>query len=167
MRLNFLNAVCLPFFSKAFRFGCLAFRAITLTSIGAIVCVPIRAMGFLRVNVCARGRVAFRIFRRGDRIQMLRIYACPISAHMIHNETGRDRLVSEVHCNTMSLTACSPESDYAVTIPVLLSVPYFAIAYQRPLAVESLNFFRRCVAHIYPFSLDSVAYKVSMLEVAL
>lgn len=141
MALNLKDALGLPLVSQSFRLRLFALGAVTLASVVAVVKMSQRTVRLLRVDVAGRCRISFRVFRRCDGVQVLRVHAGSVSTGMVDHEAVWYRPVRHPHRYAMSLPAGPAKCKHAVSVLVLVPDPQQAIARLLGLALETVEFF--------------------------
>jgi hypothetical protein len=121
---------------------------VSTISDGFIKWMPILTVGLLAVYV-RNGRTVFHsVFCDSNALEVLRINARSVSAHVIHNVTVRYFSFSRVPSNSMRPATCPSKVEEAVSVAVKRTLPHNAVSLFFCFCVKTLGFFVSEVAHI-------------------
>lgn len=146
MDLNLHDPFGLPLRAQAFAFFSLAFGAVTLSSINAIVRVALRAVRLLRVDVRKRGRIAPGVFGRCECVQVLVVHARAVTACVVDNVSIWNGASSHPQRDTMSLSRGAAKEKNTIPVTVSASFPDQALSLLLALTEKPLSFLR-CAVH--------------------
>lgn len=147
MALNLQDAFGLPLRAQALALFAVANGAVPLPAVEAIKRMAVFAMCFLGVHIAHGRRVAQRIFRSRDHVQVLRIHALAVAARVIHHVTVWDRPIRQPQREPMRLACCSAKQDDAVAVLVHASRPQDAVTSFRGFGVKPLQLLFSCDVH--------------------
>ena len=130
-----------PLRAESFAFFGFANGAVALSAVVAIEHVAALAVRFLRVDVAHRARVALRVFRWRQRVEVLRVDAVAIAAGVIHHVPLWDRSPGHPQRHAVRLSVHSAHADDSVAVLVGSSGPQQAVSARMAIRLETLALF--------------------------